>query len=87
MATFRDNKYVLYGIFQYVLTATNLPQNSKKQKLSSSQHMHIVFKLNVIYWLSKFMTSQHFKNYFRTQILTPNFRTCPENSGRMATTI
>jgi len=28
MATFRDNKQVLYGIFQYVLTTTNSPQNN-----------------------------------------------------------
>jgi len=28
MATFRDNKQALYGIFQYVLTSSNSPQNS-----------------------------------------------------------
>ena len=28
MATFRDNKQALYGIFQYVLTTSNSPQNS-----------------------------------------------------------
>jgi len=28
MATFRDKKQALYGIFQYVLTTSNPPQNS-----------------------------------------------------------
>jgi len=28
MATFRDNKQALYGIFQYVLTTSSSPQNS-----------------------------------------------------------
>jgi len=28
MATFRDNKQALYGIFQYVLTTSNSPQMS-----------------------------------------------------------
>jgi len=32
-------------------------------------------KLNVIYQLSRFQTLQLFKNHFRTQILTPKFRT------------
>jgi len=35
--------------------------------------------------MSKFRTLEHFYNYFWTHILTPKFRICPGNSGRMTT--